>query len=356
MKGLKKIKSFVQNSEILFSVAALILSLVICGIVIAVCGYSPFEAYGAMFEGAFGSSYNFSQTLGTMIPLIFSGLAMLVAVKVGIFNIGIEGQMLVGSFAAALTGIYLPGLPKILHLPLCLLSGALMGGLWALIAAVLRNRLHINEVILTIMLNYVAQYIVSYLVTYPFHYEGLVVRTADVLESAKMTTLVPHTRLYTGIFLGVAVVILLWLVLKQTKFGYELRAVGSNLKASEAAGINSKKYILYAMFLSGALAGLGGAGEVLGYWGYYIPTMTSGYGFDGIAIATMGQNNPFGTLISAFLFGALRNGATGMNRSTSIPGELIQVLQALVILFVSTPGIFKYVKKITAAKKGGKKA
>ena len=143
---------------------------------------------------------------------------------------------------------------------------------------------------------------------------------------------------------------LIWLMLRYTKFGYELRAVGSNSSAAETAGINAKKYILAAMFLSGALAGIGGAGEVLGYWGYYIPTMTQGYGFDGIAIATMGRSQPLGTFISAFLFGALRNGATGMNRSTSIPGELIEVLEGLVILFVSTPGIFRAARKIIRAR------
>ena len=196
----------------------------------------------------------------------------------------------------------------------------------ALIAAWLKNALGINEVILTIMLNYVAQYVVSYLVSFPFHAEGNVVRTEDIQPTASMKTMVPHTRLYTGIYLAVAATALIWLMLRYTKFGYELRAVGSNSSAAETAGINAKKYILAAMFLSGALAGIGGAGEVLGYWGYYIPTMTQGYGFDGIAIATMGRSQPLGTFISAFLFGALRNGATGMNRSTSIPGELIEVL------------------------------
>ncbi|MBR5065533.1 MAG: ABC transporter permease [Oscillospiraceae bacterium] len=345
-----KITDFLKRSQILVSAASLILALLICGLVIAVCGYSPMEAYGAMLKGAFGSKYYFSQTLGTMIPLVFSGLAMLMAVKVGIFNIGIEGQMLVGSFAAALAGRYITGLPKIIHLPLALLAGAMMGGLWALIAAWLKNALGINEVILTIMLNYVAQYVVSYLVSFPFHAEGNVVRTEDIQPTASMTTMVAHTRLYTGIYLAVAATVLIWLMLRYTKFGYELRAVGSNSSAAETAGINAKRYILAAMFLSGALAGIGGAGEVLGYWGYYIPTMTQGYGFDGIAIATMGRSEPLGTFISAFLFGALRNGATGMNRSTSIPGELIEVLEGLVILFVSTPGIFRAARKIIRAR------
>lgn len=355
-KVLSAVAGALKKSSILLSALSLLMSLIVCGIVILICGYSPLEAYGAMAKGAFGSSYNLAQTLGTTIPLIFSGLAMAVAARVGVFNIGIEGQMLVGSFVAALVGHYVTGLPAVLHLPLAILSGAASGGLWALIAAWLKNRLKINEVILTIMLNYVAMYLVSYLVTNPFHAAGNVVRTENVQETARLTTLVAHTRLYTGIFLAVITAVVLYLVLMKTKFGYELRATGSNAKAAESAGISTKKYILWAMFLSGAFAGLGGAGEVLGYWGYYIPSMTSGYGFDGIAIATMGRNNPFGTVISAFLFGALRNGSTGMNRSTNIPGELIQVLQALVILFVSTPGIIRYIRKKFSGRKGGKTA
>lgn len=345
MSVLKKTKDFIVKSEILLSLVALLLSLLVSSVVILIAGYSPFEAYGAMLKGAFGSGYYLAQTIGTAIPLIFSGLAMAIAAKVGVFNIGIEGQMIVGALPAALVGTYVTGLPGWLHLPLCILVAAVAGGLWAMLAAVLKNKLQINEVILTIMLNYIASYTIEYLVNNPFRAEGQVVRTEQIQPTAEMTTLVPHTRLYTGIFLALAAAIVLWFVLKKTRFGYELRAVGSNPDAAEAAGINKKKYVLWAMFLSGALAGIGGAGEVLGLYGYYISSMTSGYGFDGIAIATMGRNNPFGTVLAALLFGALRNGATGMNRSTKIPGEFIQVLQALVILFVSTPGIIRAIQK-----------
>lgn len=345
MNVLKRAKDFLVKSEIMLSLTALLLSLLVSSVVIVIAGYSPFEAYGAMLKGAFGSSYYLAQTVGTAIPLIFSGLAMAIAAKVGVFNIGIEGQMIVGSLAAALAGTYVTGLPAWLHLPLCILVAMAAGGLWAMVAAALKNALHINEVILTIMLNYIAMYIVEYLVNYPFRAEGMVIRTEEIQPTAALTTLVPHTRLYTGIFLALFAAVIIWLVLKKLRFGYELRAVGSNPDAAEAAGINKKKYVLWAMFLSGALAGIGGAGEVLGFYGYYISSMTSGYGFDGIAIATMGRNNPFGTVLAAMLFGALRNGATGMNRSTSIPGEFIQVLQALVILFVSTPGIIRAIQK-----------
>ena len=356
MNMVKKAKDFIVKSDILLSLLALVLSLLISSVVILIAGYSPLEAYGALLNGAFGRGYNLAQTLGTSIPLIFSGLAMAIAAKVGVFNIGIEGQMIIGALPAALVGTYLVGVPSIIHIPLCILVASLAGGLWAVLAATLKNILHINEVILTIMLNYIAQYLVEYLVNYPFRADGLVVRTEKIQESAAFTTMVPHTRLYTGIFLALAMAVLLWYMLKKTRMGYELRAVGSNPNAAEAAGINRKKYILLAMFMSGALAGIGGAGEVMGVHGYYISSMTSGYGFDGIAIATMGRNNPFGTVLAALLFGSLRNGSTGMNRSTKIPGEFIQVLQALVILFVSTPGIIRYVQKRMKQRKAKKEA
>lgn len=356
MKALIRIKNQIKRSEVLLSLVALLLSLLVSSVVIFIAGYSPFEAYGAMLDGAFGSSYYLAQTLGTAIPLIFSGLAMAIAAKVGVFNIGIEGQMIIGALPAALVGTYVTGLPAWLHLPLCILVAAVSGGLWAMIVAVLKNRLRINEVILTIMMNYVAMYIVDYLVNYPFRAEGMIIRTEEIQSTAAMTTLVPHTRLYSGIFLAIGMTAVLWFVLKKTCFGYELRVVGNNPDAAEAAGINRKKYVLWAMFISGALAGIGGAGEVLGFYGYYISNMTSGYGFDGIAIATMGRGNPFGTTLAALLFGVLRNGATGMNRSTSIPGEFIQVLQALVILFVSTPGIIRAVQKRVKRKNVKKEA
>ena len=347
---MKKIKEYIIRSEIGLSLAALVMSLLVASIIIKITGYSPLTAYGALLKGAFGNNYYLAQTFGTAIPLIFSGLAMAVASKAGVFNIGIEGQMIVGALPAALIGHYLHA-PYGIHLVICLAAAAAAGGLWAMLAAVLKNKLNINEVILTIMLNYIAEYIVDYLVNYPFRAEGMTIRTEDIQPTAVMHTLYPHTRLYTGIFLAVGAALVLTYVMKHTKFGYELRAVGASPYAAEAAGINSKKYIILSMFLSGALAGIGGAGEVLGNYGYYISNMTSGYGFDGIAIATMGRNNPIGTVFSALLFGALRNGATGMNRSTKIPGELITVLEALIILFVSTPGLIRAIGRAFRGRK-----
>ena len=222
-----------------------------------------------------------------------------------------------------------------------------------MLAAVIKNKLQISEVIITIMLNYVALYLVEYLVNNPFKSEGMVVRTEEIQDSARLVSLVAHTRLNTGIFIALLAVFLFWVLFYKTKLGYEMRATGDSPFAAESAGINNKKNLLAAMFISGALAGIGGACEVMGVQGYYISGMTTGYGFSGIAIAVMGHNQPLGTLASALLFGALNAGASSMNRMTDIPGEFISVLQALIILFISTPGIVIANSKSVQKKEGG---
>ena len=341
----KRIWRAIARSHILTSAVALFLALLFSSIIILIANYNPLLVYSTMLKGVFKSPYSVAQLFGTAMPLIFAGLSMAIASRVGVFNIGIEGQILMGAFPAAIAGAYVRGLPPLLHMLLCFAVAIVFSGLWALIAALLRNALHISEVILTIMLNYIALGLVGYLVNYPFKSANQAVRTDAVLDSVRLVTLVPNSRLNTGIFIALGLALLMWLVLKKTRFGYELRAVGSNPSAAEAAGINQKHYILIAMFISGAIAGMGGACEVLGYSGYYADNMTSGYGFDGIAIAVMGRCDPFGTVISALIFGILKVGAATLNLKTGIPSEFVKVIQAMIILFVSTPGIVMSLKK-----------
>ena len=255
---------YLKSRTMAFTLISFLISLVLAGIIIAAAGYSPVEAYSAMLGGAFGSTYNLAQTAGTAIPLIFAGLAMAVASKAGIFNIGIEGQILAGALPAALAGTYITGLPAVLHIPVCILVAAIFGGIWAMLAAVIKNKLQISEVIITIMLNYVALYLVEYLVNNPFKSEGMVVRTEEIQDSARLVSLVAHTRLNTGIFIALLAVFLFWVLFYKTKLGYEMRATGDSPFAAESAGINNKKNLLAAMFISGALAGIGGACEVMG--------------------------------------------------------------------------------------------
>lgn len=232
---------YVKSRTMAFTLISFLISLVLAGIIIAAAGYSPVEAYSAMLGGAFGSTYNLAQTAGTAIPLIFAGLAMAVASRAGIFNIGIEGQILAGALPAALAGAYIRGLPAVLHIPVCILAAAIFGGIWAMLAAVIKNKLQISEVIITIMLNYVALYLVEYLVNNPFKSEGMVVRTEEIQDSARLVSLVAHTRLNTGIFIALLAVFLFWVLFYKTKLGYEMRATGDSPFAAESAGINNKK-------------------------------------------------------------------------------------------------------------------
>ena len=332
MKNSGKLVSF------LVPIISILLAFVIGCIIMAVLGANPFVALESLWIGAFGSLRNVGTTLARSTPLIFTSLCACFAYRCGVFNLGGEGQFLMGSivccYIATQSGI--EGLPAIL---LCLVGGAVAGGLWSLISGLLKVYRGQNEMIITIMLNYVALYLVEYLVNNPFKSEGMVVRTEEIQDSARLVSLVAHTRLNTGIFIALLAVFLFWVLFYKTKLGYEMRATGDSPFAAESAGINNKKNLLAAMFISGALAGIGGACEVMGVQGYYISGMTTGYGFSGIAIAVMGHNQPLGTLASALLFGALNAGASSMNRMTDIPGEFISVLQALIILFISTPGI-----------------
>lgn len=335
-------KNNILSEKLFVSIGSLILALILSAILMLVLGYSPIEAYTYMLYGIFGNTRNLATTLGAATPLIFAGLAMAVGDQAGVFNIGGEGQIVVGAMAAAAVG-QLQGLPPLFHIPLCMASAAAAGGIWAAIAALLKVKMNINEVIVTIMLNYVAVYFVGYLVMNPFKAEGMTARTDTISDSAVLPSLVRNTRLNAGIFIAVAFAVILWFMLKHSAAGYELRCVGHNPSAAETAGIRSTKYIYLSLFVSGAIAGIGGAVEVMGIHHYYIADMTANYGYDGIAVAVMGGDNPIGTVISALIFGALKAGSSNMNRMTDIPADLISVLQAFVIILVATPYILTWI-------------
>lgn len=341
----QRVCKVLKSKKLQTSLLALVGAIVVSGLILALSGYSPFVAYGAMFSGAFGGAANIADTLGTATPLIFTGLAVAIAMKGGAVNIGAEGQLYMGAFAAALAGAYGKDLPMVLHIALCLLAAFIAGGLWAVLAGGLKIKLGVSEVIITIMLNYIATYLTDYLTTYHFKAEGMVVKTERVAESAMLPTLYPHSRLTVGFLIAIlAAVILVW-VLRRTVFGYELQAVGLNSFAAESGGVKKGRQFLLTMLISGGLAGLAGACEVLGVHGYFMKGFSPGYGFDGLAIAVLGQNNPLGVTLSAILYGALRSGATMMDRMTKIPQDFVGIMQALIIIFVATPGLVYFYRR-----------
>lgn len=329
----------------LYQVAAILLAFIVGALVLYVSRYDPILAYIAMLRGAFGDTFGIGQTLTQATPIIFTSLAFLISSKAGLFNIGAEGQFLVGAFTSSLVGIYLGGLPWILHIPLALLIGAVVGGAWGLIAAILKTRFNAHEVITTMMLSYVADYLTGYMVNYPYKAPGWVSQTVKISASAELPRILPPTQLSAGVLVALALVAFTAYLLRKTIIGFELRAIGLNPSAAESAGISINRNIMMAMFLSGAVAGLGGACEILGVHRRFIEGFSPGYGWDGLAVALVGGLDPVGSLLASILFGALRSGGMIMSRSTKVPLDIVIILQGLVIIFVAAPTFIRSLLK-----------
>jgi ABC-type uncharacterized transport system permease subunit len=327
--------------DTVYQVIAIIFAFAVGAVVLYVTGYSPVEAYTAMATGAFGDLYGIGQTLMQATPIIFTSIAFLVSYKAGLFNIGAEGQFLMGAIASAVAGIYLEGLPWIIHVPLALIAGMVAGGLWGLIPALLKTRFEAHEVITTMMLSYVAQFFTSYLVNRPFKAPGWVSQTVRLPASAELVRIMPPSQLSSGIYIAVALVAVIWFLLKRTILGYELRAIGLNPTAAENAGIKIDRGIIISLVISGAIAGLGGAVEIMGVHKRFIDGFSPGYGWDGLAVALVGGLNPVGSMLASILFGALRSGGVVMARSTGVPLDINILLQGLVILFVAAPALIR---------------
>jgi len=301
------------------------------------------DGYAGLFLGAFGTQKAIIGTLVRATPLIFAGLAVALAFRCGLFNIGVEGQLALGALFAAWVGVNLTGLPAILHLPLTLLAGALGGFLWGMIPGALKARTGAHEVITTIMLNYIAAQIAGYLLTGPWrdpNPTNVTAQTSKIADAARLPMLLPG--LHWGVVLAFLAAVAVWYFLWKTTWGFEIRTVGANASAAKYAGINVARNIILAMALSGMLAGLGGAVQVSGV--NYRSTLgfNIGYGFDGIAIALLGRTTPLGVVLAALLFGGLRNGATLMQFRTQISADIISVIQALILIFVAAEQIIRW--------------
>jgi simple sugar transport system permease protein len=297
----------------------------------------------ALFEGSVGSIYSLSETLTAAAPLVLAGLGLALGFRAGLFNIGAEGQVLLGGMAAVVVGFSLPGLPIYIHLPLALLAGMAAGAAYAAIAGWLRAATGAHEVITTIMLNYIAMRLTDYLlrnppVQNPGRSDPI---SRAVLESAQLPRLLtgidPNLRLHAGIFVViVAVAVVHWLLFRAT-LGFEFRAAGFNPDAARYAGMRSGLTIVLAMGIAGALAGLAGANQVLGVLDRASPGFSAGAGFDAIAVALLGRSHPVGVLLAGLLFGALQAGGRYMQASAGVAIDLIAIVQALIIIFIAAP-------------------
>jgi len=293
------------------------------------------DALRALLAGAFGSWYAFgSGTLVRATPLILTGLAVAIAFRAGVFNIGAEGQFLMGAVAQATIALTLHSLPAFLLLPLTLAAGMLAGAAWAWIAAVLRTRFHVLEVISTIMLNFVALYLVSYLVRGPLQEPTHIYpQTSSIVDAARLPRFGSTTRLHLGFAIAVVACLAAWWVIRNTAAGFRLRAVGANPFAARSAGlINIEQTTTRAFLVSGALAGLAGAIEVAGVTFALYENISPGYGFTAIAVALLARLQPAGVIITGIAFGALEAGAAAMQRDAGVPSVVVSVVEAIIIL------------------------
>lgn len=320
---------------------AIALALLIGAILLILSDANPIAAYAALYKGAFGTVTNFGRTLEKATPLILGGLAVAFAFKAGLFNIGGQGQLIFGAIFAAYLGFKLEGLPFPLHMLVALLGGSLVGGLYAAIAGALKTYTGAHEVITTIMLNFIALNITDYLANGPWKdTSDIVAKTPPILESAAIPRL---GNIPLGFFVAGLVAVLTWYLLYRTTTGFEIRTVGLNPHAAKYAGIKVSRTVILAMIISGAMAGMGGAIETLGVVGRYQPGFNAGLGFDGITIALLAQTHPLGVIPAALLVGAMQAGSSQMQFDAKVPSQIIDVIQALLLFFVSADAIVRWI-------------
>lgn len=340
---------------------AIFTALLVGAVMILLAGRDPIAAYEALIEGSLLEPRGLIQTLLKTAPLILSGLAVAIAFKGGLFNIGAQGQLIMGSVAAAWVGYTDLGAPAWLHITLAFGAGAFAGAVWGGIPGALKAYTGAHEVITTIMLNFIAGRIAEWLISNgssdgqippgPMSdpESGALQRSREVLEQARLPVAFdyppPNDPLNIGIFIAVGMAIIMLIIINRTTFGFELRMVGLNPNAARYAGINVKRQMVLAMALAGAMAGMAGVIQTLGVNGHYEANQSLGLGFDSITVSLLASNNPIGIIPSAFLFGAMEQGSTPMQR-TGVAPELTVVIQALILMFIAAPQLIQFLYRI----------
>ena len=333
-------KFLLKNEKVFTSILAVVLAIFVVAILLFFSGRNPGEAFGYFLRGAFGNTFNLANTISRVVPLLIAAIAFIIGAKSSVFNVGIEGQLLLGALTSAVVG-WAFELPKAIHLPLTLLAGTLAGGLYALIPAWLKVYRKVNEILSTIMLNYPAFFFCHYIVLNVTPLEGVIPATPFVQETAKFANLIPGTRLHAGVIVAAIVVVLAYFFLQKTAIGYEMRAVGLNQEAARFHGIPVERRMMLAFFLSGCLAGLAGAVEMAGVHYRYLDQFSPGYGYDSITVAMVGLLSPIGAIFSATLFGALKTGILDMAVYTEIPRQLVTLINGIVVLFISAKSLIQ---------------
>lgn len=355
-----------NNNKFLMTLLSILLGLIVGGIFLGIAGFNPIEAYKIIFTGIFGSPKYISYTIVRATPIIITGISVAFAFNTGLFNIGAEGQFIVGALFATMAG-YLLELPPVIHSIVAILIGALAGGIWAGIVGVLKAKRGVNEVISSIMLNWVALYLNNYMLTKKWFRRPNSDSSFKILDSAKITILgnwkvsesgraflknneflrnFLNPPINYGTIIAILLAIGVWYILKHTTLGYQLKSVGYNKDAAEYGGINVEKNIIKSLFIAGLISGIAGATHVLGVTNQVNILMApEEYGFDGMAVSLIGGNNPLGAIPAGLLFGGLKYGGGKLNSSVlKAPSEVINIVIGSIVFFVAMPKLFNMFK------------
>ena len=292
-------------TQLLKPVAAIAAALLVGAVLILYAGANPVTAYQSLLAGAFGSFYNFTEVLVKASPLWLAGLGVALSFKAGIFNVGAEGQIMMGALATAWIGVVLGNLPMIILLPVTMLAAVLAGGIWASIPGMMKAKLGVDEIITTIMFNYIATWVVSYFVTGPLKDPaGVNPQTAELGAGAQLPILVKATRLHAGLIVTLILIVVMYFVIKKSTFGYKVRLLGSSLSVARASGVNVPLTLITTMIISGGLSGLAGMMEISGLHHRLLNSFSPGYGFTAVVVALLGNLNPLAVFVSGFFFAA----------------------------------------------------
>ena len=348
-------KKSILESNVLYTIIAIIAGLLIGAVFLMIAGISPAVAYGKLFSSIFSKPKYLVWTLVYASPLIFTGLSVAFSFRTGVFNIGAEGQFVIGGLVACVLGIVLK-LPAGLHAIVCLVAAAAAGCIWSLIVGILKVKRGIHEVLSFIMFNWIAFYLSNYVVNLPGIHRDSSEATQDVAASARL--LMPEglrstldcSNAHWGIVLAVIAAVIIWVIIEKTTLGYKLKAVGFNSNGAEYVGIDANKSILTALGISGLLSGLGGAVQVLGMAGRLSQFAgQEGFGFEGITVALIGSSNPIGCIFSGLFYGAMKYGGSKLS-IVKAPSEVVDIIMGCIVLLIAIAHVFK-VFVLKAAKK-----
>ncbi|HHT56325.1 ABC transporter permease [Herbinix luporum] len=345
----KNVTQGLLHQNALYTVIAIFFGFLVGGIFLWSAGFSPLEAYAKLFNSVFSRPKYLIWSVIYATPLMFTGLSVAFSYKMGVFNIGAEGQYVVGSLAALCVGILLDA-PPILHVLLCMLAAIAAGMVWSLLVAILRVRFGINEVLSFIMFNWIAFYLSNYVInTEVIHKVGGGEASKDIRQSARILlpqsvlNILKNDKANYGIFLAIIAAIAIWFILTKTTLGYRVQAVGLNPHAAKYGGINSNKTMYIAMSLSGALAALGGAIQLMGN-SMRISQFAGqeGFGFQGITVALIASSHPIGCIFAGLFYGAMKYGGSKLNLIDA-PTEVVDIIMGTIVLFIAISHVFRYI-------------